>query len=115
MDVNPPGLMLMLVAPLLAQPNVLLPPELMLPGFAAKETIVGPPTLEAVVVTPPQPAMPNPVRSSRAICAMNGRLLDLEEFRRPGYKSLPYKELVRSEAKISLIVTLRVYELLVKA
>jgi len=106
--------MLMLVAPLLAQLNVLLPPELMLPGFAAKETIDGPPTLEAVVVTPPQPAMPNPVRS-RAISAMNGHLLDLEEFRRPGYKSLPYKELVRSEAKISLIVTLRVYELLVKA
>ena len=104
----------MLVAPLLSQLNVLLPPELMLPGFAAKETIVGPPTLEAVVVTPPQPAMPNPVRR-RAISAMNGYLLDLEEFRRSGYKSLPYKELVRSEAKISLIVTLRVYELLVKA
>jgi hypothetical protein len=40
-DVNPPGLMLMLAAPVVAQLNVLLAPELMLAGFAAKELIVG--------------------------------------------------------------------------
>jgi len=38
--------MLMLVAPLVAQLNVLLPPELMLVGFAVNELIVG---LAAVV------------------------------------------------------------------
>ena len=40
-DVNPPGLMLMLAAPVVAQLNVLLPPALMLAGLAKKELIVG--------------------------------------------------------------------------
>jgi hypothetical protein len=38
---NVPGVMAMLVAPAVAQLNVLVPPELMLVGFAEKEVIVG--------------------------------------------------------------------------
>ena len=41
MDVNPPGLMLMLAAPVVAQLKVLLAPAVMLVGFAVKELIVG--------------------------------------------------------------------------
>jgi hypothetical protein len=40
-DVNPPGLMPILVAPLVLQLSVLLPPALILVGFAANEPIVG--------------------------------------------------------------------------
>jgi hypothetical protein len=40
-DVNVPGVMAMPVAPLVAQLNVLLEPELMLAGFAVKELMVG--------------------------------------------------------------------------
>jgi hypothetical protein len=40
-DVNPPGLMPMLVAPLVLQLSELLPPALMLVGFAVNELIVG--------------------------------------------------------------------------
>ncbi len=40
-DVNVPGVMAMLVAPVAAQLSVLLVPELMLVGFAVKEVIVG--------------------------------------------------------------------------
>ena len=40
-EVNVPGVMAMPVAPLVAQLNVLLEPELMLAGFAVKELIVG--------------------------------------------------------------------------
>jgi len=48
-DVNVPGVMAMLVAPLVAQLNVLLEPEAMLVGLAVKELIVG--LLGAVTVT----------------------------------------------------------------
>ena len=48
-DVNVPGVMAMLVAPLVAQLNVLLEPEVMLAGLAVKELIVGP--LPAFTVT----------------------------------------------------------------
>jgi hypothetical protein len=40
-DVNPPGLIAMLVAPLVAQFSVLLAPALILAGLAVKEVIVG--------------------------------------------------------------------------
>ncbi len=41
MEVNVPGVMARLVAPLVAQLNVLLEPEVMLVGFAVKELMVG--------------------------------------------------------------------------
>ena len=40
-EVNVPGVMAIPVAPLVAQLNVLLEPELMLAGFAVKELMVG--------------------------------------------------------------------------
>ena len=40
-DVNVPGLMAILVAPVVAQLNVLLEPEVILVGLAVKELIVG--------------------------------------------------------------------------
>ena len=40
-DVNVPGVIATLLAPAVAQLSVLLAPELKLPGFAAKEVIVG--------------------------------------------------------------------------
>jgi hypothetical protein len=48
-DVNVPGVMATLVAPLVAQLNVLLDPDAMLVGFAANVLIVG--LLDAVTVT----------------------------------------------------------------
>jgi hypothetical protein len=40
-EVNDPGVIAMLVAPAVAQLNVLLPPELIVAGFAVNELIVG--------------------------------------------------------------------------
>jgi hypothetical protein len=40
-EVNVPGVMAMLVAPVVAQLSVLLAPELMLVGFAVKDVIAG--------------------------------------------------------------------------
>jgi hypothetical protein len=40
-DVNVPGVMAMLLAPLVVQLNVLLEPEVMLGGLAVKELMVG--------------------------------------------------------------------------
>ena len=48
-DVNVPGGMAMLVAPLVAQLNVLLEPELILVGLAVKALIVG--LLPVLIVT----------------------------------------------------------------
>jgi hypothetical protein len=48
-DVNVPGVMAMLVAPVVAHVSVLLEPEVMLVGLAVKELIVGP--LGALTVT----------------------------------------------------------------
>jgi hypothetical protein len=48
-DVNVPGVMAMLVAPLVTQLSVLLEPEVMLVGSAVKELIVG--LLAAFTVT----------------------------------------------------------------
>ena len=41
MDVNVPGVMAIVVAPLVVQLNMLLEPELILVGLAVKELIVG--------------------------------------------------------------------------
>jgi hypothetical protein len=48
-DVNVPGAMAMLVAPVVAHASVLLEPEVMLVGLAVKELIVGP--LDVLMVT----------------------------------------------------------------
>jgi hypothetical protein len=48
-DVNVPGVMTMLVAPLVAQLNTLLEPELILVGLAVKALIVG--VLPVLIVT----------------------------------------------------------------
>jgi hypothetical protein len=50
-DVNVPGVMAMLVAPVVAQVRVLLEPEVMLVGLAVKELIVGPLDVFTVTVT----------------------------------------------------------------
>jgi hypothetical protein len=50
-DVNVPGVMAMLVAPVVAQVSVLLEPEVMLVGLAVKELIVGPLGVLTVTVT----------------------------------------------------------------
>jgi hypothetical protein len=50
-DVNVPGVMATLVAPVVAQLNVLLEPEVILPGLAAKELIVGLPVVPTVTVS----------------------------------------------------------------
>jgi hypothetical protein len=58
-DVNDPGVMAMLEAPVAAQLSELLVPKLMLAGFAAKEVIIGaaPVPLGALVeLVEPQPA-----------------------------------------------------------
>lgn len=60
-DVNVPGVMAILVAPAAAQLSVLVVPELMLVGFAAKDVIVGAepfPVGELDEVAAPQPARP---------------------------------------------------------
>jgi hypothetical protein len=48
-DVNVPGAMARLVAPVVAHASVLLEPEVMLVGLAVKELIVGP--LDVLMVT----------------------------------------------------------------
>jgi hypothetical protein len=65
-EVNVPGVMLMLAAPVVVQLSVLLAPELIVAGFAPKELIVGcgelpPEELDA----PPQPASPTEAERRR--------------------------------------------------
>jgi len=50
-DVNVPGVMAILVVPVVAQLSMLLEPELMLAGLAVKELMVGLPGVFAVTVT----------------------------------------------------------------
>ena len=50
-DVKVPGVMAMLVAPVVAQLNVLLEPEVILEGLAPKELIIGLPDLPTVTVS----------------------------------------------------------------
>jgi hypothetical protein len=49
-DVNVPGVMARLVAPLVAQLNMLLEPEVIVEGLAVKEPIVGLPVVFTVTV-----------------------------------------------------------------
>jgi hypothetical protein len=49
-DVNVPGVMARLVAPVVAQLNVLLEPEVILEGLAVKEPMVGLPVVFTVTV-----------------------------------------------------------------
>jgi hypothetical protein len=49
-DVNVPGVMARLLAPLVAQLNMLLEPEVMVEGLAVKEPIVGLPVVFTVTV-----------------------------------------------------------------
>ena len=67
-EVNVPGMMAMLVAPAVVQLRVLLAPELMAAGSAAKETMVGAEPLPGDELDePPQPTSPttaNRIRSS---------------------------------------------------
>ena len=49
-DVNVPGVMARLVAPFVAQLNMLLEPEVMVEGLAVKEPIVGLPVVFTVTV-----------------------------------------------------------------
>lgn len=50
-DVKVPGVMATLVAPVVAQLNVLLEPEVILEGLAAKELIIGLPDVPTVTVS----------------------------------------------------------------
>lgn len=67
-DVNVPGVIAMTVAPAAAQLSVLVVPEFMLVGFAAKDVIVGAEPFSAGeldVVAAPQPARPTEKNSAR--------------------------------------------------
>ena len=65
-DVNPPGVMLTLAAPVVAQLNVLLPPTLMLAELAAKEPMVGGFTPLGVgpLTAPAQPAIAHTAKAN---------------------------------------------------
>jgi hypothetical protein len=67
-DVNVPGVMATLVAPVAAQLNVLVAPEFMLVGFAEKELIVGaePFPSDELDELVPQPASPTQTASIRS-------------------------------------------------
>jgi len=67
-DVNVPGVMAIVVAPLVVQLRVLLVPEFTLAGFAVKDVMAGaePPPGDWFAVTfPPQPARPMQARRRR--------------------------------------------------
>jgi hypothetical protein len=94
-DVNVPGVMAILVAPVAAQLNVLLVPEFMLVGFAVNEAIVGvdpfsEDVLDGFVV--PQPGSPPQairIRTSKQISSP-------DESRSREARRFPQTELVES-------------------
>jgi hypothetical protein len=51
LDVNVPGVIARLVAPVVAQLNVLVAPEVIVVGFAEKELMIGLPVVFTVTVT----------------------------------------------------------------
>jgi hypothetical protein len=63
-DVNIPGVMATVVAPLVSQIRVLLAPKLMPAGLAVKEVMAGAVPLSDAEVDAPQPS--NPAKLSRA-------------------------------------------------
>jgi hypothetical protein len=80
-DVNVPGVTVILVAPVAAQLNVLLDPEFMLVGFAVNEVIVGTepcPEVEFEAV-PPHPT--SPIQAKRRIMRTSGQRFSPEELR----------------------------------
>jgi hypothetical protein len=64
-DVNVPGVMATLVAPVAAQFSVLLVPEFTLVGSAAKEVIVGPESFPGDALREPQPVSPKQANRRR--------------------------------------------------
>lgn len=69
-DVNVPGVMAILVAPAAAQLSMLLDPEVMLVGFAAKELIVGPEPLPEDDADELEPHPASPTQADRIIVIM---------------------------------------------
>jgi hypothetical protein len=65
-DVNFPGVMAMLVAPVVAQFSALPAPEFMLVGFAVKEVIVGMAAFPGDELDEPQPASPKQANRATA-------------------------------------------------
>jgi hypothetical protein len=63
-DVNVPGVMAMVVAPVVTQLNVLVEPELMLVGFAVNDVMVGFVTGGVVLDEPDE--VPQPMRAAQA-------------------------------------------------
>jgi hypothetical protein len=111
-DVNVPGVMTMLVAPVVAQFSVLPAPEVMLVGLAAKDVIVGTepfPEDEPDELAEPQPARPaqaHRVRTSAQRCSPEessrqglGRYLqnELEESMRNPFAAVGHTSLVVSD------------------
>lgn len=85
-DVNVPGVMAMLAAPAADQLRVLLAPELMLAGFAAKEPICGTelfPGGKLCEVPEAQPARPAQRSGKRASAQSPG--LEGRSLRAPGW------------------------------
>ncbi|HXX00483.1 MAG TPA: hypothetical protein VEJ00_04660 [Candidatus Acidoferrales bacterium] len=65
-EVNVPGVMAMVVAPLVAQVSVLLAPELIPAGLAVKEVIAGIVALFGAALDEPQPDKPAQINRMRA-------------------------------------------------
>lgn len=65
-EVNVPGVMAMVVAPLVAQVSVLLAPELIPAGLAVKEVIAGIVLLSGAEFDEPQPDKPAQINRMRA-------------------------------------------------
>ena len=100
-DVNVPGVMATLVAPVAAQLSVLLAPEFMLVGFAEKELIVGaePFPEDELVPQPTSPTQTARMRSTAERCSLE------ESFSHPEicvFPQLPFGAEVRSLDRIQL-------------
>jgi hypothetical protein len=76
-EVKVPGVMAMLVAPVVAQLSVLLVPELMLVGFAVKEAIVGAEPFTTGGFVEPQPVSSTQINRIRRTSAQLPRPGDL--------------------------------------
>jgi len=111
-EVKLPGMMLMLVAPVVDQLSVLLAPELMLAGLAANAEITGggaPSDLTAPTV-PAQPEKANAARSTTAtrraeLAPNDGRIGQPVERTRRG------RSFAGSSRKAFFFITAKVYEL----
>jgi hypothetical protein len=98
-DVNVPGVMATLAAPVAAQFSVLLAPLFMLVGFAANELIVGTEPFPGGGVdeeVPPQPASPAQAKRSRIRTTTSAPGFTPEELRCCELSLLPQSEECRS-------------------